>query len=105
MAEYRRLKKLKVNFGYEDTKLSWVDSGHYTPDFTIRNGPGGDVIYVEKKGYFRPEHKRVLRAVKRTHPALDIRLVFYRERKADIKWAVKYGFPWAIGTIPKEWLV
>ena len=43
-------------------------------------------------------------AVKKQHPDLDIRMVFYSRSKTNIRWAEKYGFPYAIGKIPEEWL-
>lgn len=77
-------------------------SGHYIPDFVVAT-PNGKV-YIETKGYLRPEHKRKMVAVKKLHPTLDIRILFYAKKAKDIKWAEKYGFMWAIETIPKEWL-
>lgn len=77
-------------------------SGHYTPDFVLTTKLGK--IYIEAKGYFRPEDKRKIVAVKRCNPHLDIRLVFYSHNKTNVRWAEKYGFPYAIQDIPKEWL-
>lgn len=100
---HRQLKRSKVNFKYESEKIPYILARHYIPDFVILL-PGGDKIYVEAKGFFRVEDKAKLRAVKKIHPAMDIRIVFYRENKSYIKWAEKNGFPWAIERIPKEWL-
>lgn len=61
-------------------------------------------MYIETKGHFRVEAKRKMAAVKKLHPHLDIRIVFYKRKLADIRWAEKHGFPWAIGTIPEEWM-
>jgi hypothetical protein len=61
-------------------------------------------VYIETKGYLRPEHKRKLVAVRRLHPEKDIRIIFYAPVKKNIKWAEKNGFKWAVETIPKEWL-
>lgn len=77
-------------------------SGHYTPDFVLTTKLGK--IYVEAKGYFRPEDKRKIVAVKRCNPHLDIRLVFYSFSKKNVRWAEKHGFLYAIQDIPKEWL-
>jgi hypothetical protein len=51
-------------------------------------------------------------AVKQQHPELDIRFVFYQadkkipgSKQTHGVWATKNGFPWADGSIPKEWLV
>lgn len=78
-------------------------SGHYTPDFPAEKKDGG-MMYIEYKGYLRPEHKRVMVAVKKLHPAIDLRIVFYRLDKKYIKWAEKNNMPWAVGKIPKEWI-
>lgn len=99
---YGQLKRAKANFKYESEKIPYIFTGHYIPDFVIVLPTGK--IYVETKGYFRPEHKRKMVAVKKLNPQLDIRLVFYAKRTKDIKWAEKYGFKWAIEKIPKEWL-
>jgi hypothetical protein len=99
---YQQLKRSKVPFKYESEKIPYVLAGHYIPDFIIVSPFGR--IYIETKGYLRPEAKRKLIAVKRQHPEMDIRLLFYAKRPAQIRWADKAGFRWAIGTIPKEWL-
>ena len=101
---YSQLKKSKVSFKYESEKIPYVISGHYIPDFVITK-KDGDKIYVETKGYLRPEHKRKMVAVKRAHPAMDIRILFYAFKAKDIKWAEKCGFIYAIDKIPKEWLL
>ncbi len=92
-----------VEYGYEQDKLPYILSYNYNPDFTITS-PSGHTIYIEAKGYFRPEHKAKMAAVKKLHPDKDIRLVFYSRNKTYIKWAEKHNFPWAIGSIPEEWL-
>jgi hypothetical protein len=45
-----------------------------------------------------------MRAVKETNPELDIRFIFQSENKKQLKWADKYGFPYAVGEIPEEWM-
>lgn len=99
---YRLLKRKKVSFKYESERIPYVFSGHYIPDFVVSTATGK--IYIETKGYFRPEHKRKMVAVKKLNPQLDIRLVFYSKKAKDIKWAEKHGFKYAIDTIPKDWL-
>lgn len=99
---YGQLKRAKVSFKYESEKIPYVIAGHYIPDFCITTPTG--MVYVEAKGYFRPEHKRKMIAVKRQHPNKDIRLLFYAPNKSNIKWAERYGFKWAVDKIPKEWL-
>lgn len=97
---YNDLKKSKVKFGYETEKIPYVIHGTYNPDFYVQKKK----IYIEAKGHFRPEAMRKMVAVKRMNPDLDIRIVFYSTNKKYIKWAEKYGFPYAIGSIPEEWL-
>jgi predicted nuclease of restriction endonuclease-like RecB superfamily len=98
----RQLKRAKVRFGYETEKIPYVLAGHYIPDFIISTPTGR--LYIECKGYFRPEHKRKMVAVKRQHPNLDIRIVFYRGTPGNIRWAERYGFKYSIEKIPEEWL-
>lgn len=99
---FRQLKKAKVTFSYEGLRIPYVIAGHYIPDFIISTPTGR--VYVETKGYLRPEHKRKLIAVKRYNPQIDLRLLFYAERKQYVRWAERNGFRWAVGEIPKEWL-
>lgn len=99
---YNQLKRSQVSFKYESEKLTYLIAGHYIPDFVVDTPLGK--IYVETKGYLRPEHKRKMVAVKKLHPELDIRIVFYAKRASNIKWAEKCGFKWAIEKIPQEWL-
>lgn len=98
-----QLTKAKVPFKYESEKIPYLFAGHYIPDFVITTKLGK--IYVETKGYLRPEHKRKMVAVKKTNPHLDIRILFYAHKVKDIKWADKNGFVWAVDTIPEEWLL
>ena len=102
---YKQLKKSKVEFKYESEKIPYFLSRNYIPDFVITTKKGKK-IYVECKGYLRPEHKAKMVAVKKLYPDLDIRMLFYSLRKSDIKWATKYGFIYAISKneIPLEWL-
>ena len=96
------LKKAKVKFTYESEKLPYVIAGHYIPDFIITTKSGK--IYLETKGHFRPEAKRKMAAVKRQHPEIDLRILFYSYKKKDIAWAVKNGIKYAVENIPEEWL-
>ena len=97
----KQIKRAKLKYSYESERIPYLLAGHYVPDF-IFEAPNG-LIYVECKGYFRPEDKRKLSAVKRQHPELDIRLLFYSKKLKDIKWCDKNGFRYAIKTIPREW--
>ena len=62
---------LGVIYEYESTKVPYVIQHNYTPDFCLANG-----IYLEAKGYWDPESRRKMLAVKKANPELDIRMVF-----------------------------
>lgn len=94
------LKKKRVPFGYEVIKIPYIIEGTYNPDFLLTK----QNRIIEFKGQFRPEDKRKMAAVKKMHPELDIRFVFYSYNKRNIKWCDKLGFPWAIRTIPEDWI-
>lgn len=104
----RQLKKAKVKFKYEETKISYVLEKTYTVDFDIL--PNG--IHIEAKGVLTPADRTKMRAVKEQHPDLDIRFVFQNSKNKLSKnskttyaqWADRHGFPWAHKRIPKEWL-
>lgn len=96
-----QIKRAKAKFSYETEKIPYVLARHYIPDFIIQTKYGK--IYIECKGYFRPEHKAKMAAVKRQHPELDIRMLFQVYRLKDVKWAEKHGFKYAVKDIPKEW--
>lgn len=98
----KQIKRSKVPFSYEPVRIPFVIASHYIPDFVLSTPLGK--VYVECKGYFRPEDKRKLLAVKRQNPSLDIRILFWSKRPSYIKWAEKHGFKWAVEKIPKDWL-
>lgn len=91
-----------MDFNYESSRIPYILAFDYIPDWTVLT-PNG-VIYIEAKGYLRPEHRRKLVAVKKQHPEKDLRIVFYSKNKKYIKWAEKNGIRYAISDIPKEWL-
>lgn len=101
-----QLKRSGLKFKYEAEKIPYVISGHYIPDFIIETPTGR--LYVEAKGYFRPEAKRKMVAVKKQNPEKDFRIVFCLSSKKQMlrytKWAQKHGFKFSFGSIPPEWL-
>ena len=97
-----QLRRAKATFKYESRKIPYVRAHHYIPDFEIVL-PNG-VLLLECKGYFRQEDKAKLAAVKRQHPELDLRIVFYAKNEKNLKWCEKHGIKCAIGKIPREWL-
>ncbi len=100
-------------FGFEADIILYIKPEpmrNYTPDFTIMR-KDGHPIYVETKGYFRPEARTKMRNVKACNLELDIRIIFQRNQMINkktgfdyLQWAERNGFPCAVGTIPKEWL-
>lgn len=97
-----QLRRAKVTFKYESERVAYILARHYVPDFIIETPTGK--VYIECKGYLRPEHKCKLVAVKKQHPEIDLRILFYAFNKKNIKWAEKNGIRYAINTVPKEWL-
>lgn len=68
-------------------------------------------MYIETKGYFRPEDRKKLLSVVKNNPNIDLRILFQQDNyltKAKTSrysdWAEKKGFKWAVGSIPDEWL-
>ena len=97
----RQLKRRKIKFGNETERIPYVLKGNYIPDFIIEGQCGK--VYLECKGYLRPEDRRKLAAVKKQHQELDLRIVFYRLNKQDIKWAEKHKIRWSVSSIPRDW--
>jgi hypothetical protein len=108
--EERVAKWLDLNdhsFEYESLKLPYTIQSEYIPDFVLPNG-----VILETKGWFKPEDRRKMLAVKEAHPELDIRLVFQNPRNLLSKdsettyaeWAEAHGFEWAhYNFVPNEW--
>lgn len=98
---FPKRKGMKVT--YETHSISYSVPHVYNPDFTVVL-PSGRTFHIEVKGWFRIEDKAKMKWVKECNPTLDIRMMFPKKQKKDIKWCEKHGFPWAVGTKPpKEW--
>ena len=100
------LDERRIAYEYETLILGYTLEGKYKPDFILPNG-----IIIEAKGFFRTHAQRALKAVKKKHPKLDIRLVFYNQNQkvqgSNLKcyeWAEKYKFKFANGSIPEAWI-
>ena len=65
------LEGIGVSYQYESEKLSYTIQHYYTPDFILPN-----YVYLETKGYWSPEDRRKVLAVKRDNPGIDLRMVF-----------------------------
>jgi len=103
------LEGLGVSYQYESEKLSYTIQHYYTPDFILPN-----YVYLETKGYWSPEDRRKVLAVKRDNPAIDLRMVFQSpynkisksSKTTYAKWCDKHEIPWtAYHEIPLEWLI
>lgn len=99
---FNQLKKAKVKFEYESERVPYILERYYVPDFVVT--VSNRKIYIEAKGYLRPEHKSKMVAVKKLNPDMDIRILFYAPNKKNERWAIKNNFQYAIGDIPEEWL-
>mgnify|MGYP003139928232 FL=1 len=103
------LTGLGVSYEYESEKLSYTIEHNYTPDFVLPN-----YIYLEAKGYWDPEDRRKILAVKKCNPDVDIRMVFQspyntiskKSKTTYAKWCDRHDIPWSsYQEIPIEWLV
>lgn len=94
---------------FESERLPYLKPGYYIPDF-VYTRKDGSKLYIEVKGFLRDEDQRKMKAVKASNMDLDIRFYFpddkpvHRSKMLNSEWCTKYGFPYAIGSIPKEWL-
>ena len=105
----KSLANRDVPFEYEKHKFEYIPKVRtYTPDFYLPQTG----IYVEAKGHLDKGDRVKMQLIKQQHPDLDIRFVFlrasnkiYRGSKTTYAdWANRYGFPWAVGNIPQDWI-
>lgn len=103
------LVELGVKYEYESTKIPYIIQHIYTPDFILPNG-----VYLECKGYWDPDDRRKIKAVKKDNPDLDLRMVFQSpfnkisktSKTTYAKYCEKLGIPWtSYANIPLEWLI
>ena len=111
---YKQLLHARKKFGieaikYEEEVLEYTISSDYIPDFTV-TFEDGRKMYIECKGWQRPEDKRKMLLVRAQHPDKDIRFVFQRNNRFPRSkttygmWADRFNFKWAVGSIPEDWL-
>lgn len=103
------LTSLKVLFGYEEKKHTYIIEHKYIEDFTLPNQ-----IIIEVKGYFTSKDRTKHLALKKQHPELDIRFLFqadnFLSKKSKTRyseWALSKGFKYVISKeakIPKDWI-
>jgi predicted nuclease of restriction endonuclease-like RecB superfamily len=108
MLGFAKPAKVK-NIEYETERLRYILEKWYVPDFIITRKDGSK-IYIETKGYFRPDDRAKLLATRDNNPGVDIRLVFMVDNKlnknAKMKysgWAEKHNFTYSIGHVPFDW--
>ena len=103
------LEGLGVSYEYESEKLSYTIEHNYTPDFVLPN-----YTYLEAKGYWAPEDRRKILAVKKSNPGVDIRMVFQspynkiskKSKTTYAQWCERHEIPWAhFHDIPLDWLI
>ena len=103
------LEGLGVSFLYESEKLSYTIEHNYTPDFVLPN-----YTYLEAKGYWAPEDRRKILAVKKSNPEVDLRMVFQspyntiskKSKTTYAQWCDRHDIPWSsYQNIPLEWLI
>jgi len=107
------LQKLNIPILYETEKIKYQVTRlfTYTPDFLLPNG-----IYIEVKGWFKPEDRAKHLAIRKDCPFIDIRFIFdnpntklnYRSKlgKTYAEWCQHHGFLYCklSDGIPREWL-
>ena len=91
-----------------------VQERRYTPDLFVIPKGGGDSggYYIEVKGYFRGEKRRLFRCLRNDRPDIDIRVVSYANPKTGKLRLTEYferylkTTPIVVGyeNIPEEWL-
>jgi hypothetical protein len=103
-------KQLKFEIEYETEKLSYTLVRDYIPDFVITLDSGRK-LYIETKGYLRPDDRAKLLSARECNPEADIRIVFQQDNRLNknsrtrySQWAERHGFRYAIGSVPIEWL-
>ena len=103
------LTQLGVSYLYESEKLSYTIEHNYTPDFVLPN-----YKFLEAKGYWAPEDRRKILAVKRDNPDVELRMIFQspyntiskKSKTTYAKWCEKHEIPWtSYKDIPIDWLV
>lgn len=104
----KELSESGIKYEYESMKIKYdvSETRTYTPDFILPNG-----IIVETKGRFVAADRKKHLLIQKQFD-YDIRFVFQNARAKLFKgakstysqWCDKYGFLWAQGSIPEEWL-
>lgn len=95
---------------YESVKIKYSQDREYILDFIVDRKDHAPLL-LEVKGYFRPQDRSKMLAVKAANPELDIRFIFAADNKISKRsntrysdWCKKHGFKYAIGKVPYHWL-
>ena len=96
-----------IKFEFEVDRIPYTVERTYLPDFKLPNG-----IYIETKGWFKPEDRTKHLAVRKQNPDVDIRFVFDKANNKLPKgsnttygmWCDNYGFKWAEKIVPQSWI-
>ncbi len=114
LTKYRSKFEIKIakqlskdHAAYESYSIPYTLMCNYWPDFRLSNG-----IFIEVKGRFKASDRRKHIQVRKEHPELDIRFVFYRANEKIVKkskttyadWCNKNGFLWAEKEVPMTWI-
>lgn len=100
-----------VEVEYEPEVLRYEVTHKYTPDFVLRGVRG--TIYIEAKGYFKPEDRSKSLTVRSQYPTISLRFLFQNPHvrlsssstTTYAQWCDKKGFLWAAGPeIPQAWI-
>ena len=103
------LSNLGVSYEYESTIVPYVIQHNYTPDFLLPSG-----VFLECKGYWAPEDRRKIKAVKKQNPDIEILMIFQSpynrisksSKTTYAQWCDRHGIRWSsYQEIPIDWLV
>ena len=103
------LSNLGISYEYESTIVPYVIQHNYTPDFLLPSG-----VFLECKGYWAPEDRRKIKAVKEQNPDIEILMIFQSpfnrisksSKTTYAQWCDKHGIRWSsYQEIPIDWLV
>ena len=111
VAEHLLVLGVPILYETDRVKYPIIKARTYTPDFMLPNG-----VFIEVKGWFRPQDRTKHLAIKEAVPTLDVRFVFdnpdtklmskSKNGKTYAKWCEQHGFLYCklSDGIPKEWL-
>ena len=97
---------------YESEVIKYFIEGNYLPDWVLET-KDGRTIFIEVKGYFRPNDLKKMDAVKKSNPDLNLKMVFEKNNrlpkakvKRDSDWCEERNVPWILlKDITKEWIL